>query len=507
MRSNIQVHRNNIHSKRHADSRHISRFSLKEMEKLANASEKEFSAARFFVAIGIFLSALIIISLLYELEFLGILLILFVGTVCILPFARYYYMQNLEKKKFNDVDVYLHQMAYSFKRNPKINIALEDTVKVLSGNMELVVKKAIYTLECGQSKNVYQEALAVIENEYMCPRIKTLHKFLISIEERGGSYDNSIEVLLMDYDRWVKRVYKYQHDIARVKKNSLIGVVLSGSLATASILISSILKNSAQLELTIVDDVLYQIITTVFVIMNILYILVIQVQCNKDWLANGRTEENILKDYRMVFDSKSRYVQNFEKIVAVAGVAVSLAVFISGNFIVASVLLVVTVYLALIPKINKKSAFSRLKEDVYPAFSEWMRDVVINLHQTPLQSAIESTYDDCPVVMKNSLGKFIYDLSTNPLDVRPFYNFMNEFGILDISSAVKTLYSVTEMESDNMDRMLNTLIRRNYEIVDKHEEIKCEDNLSMLKFSEYIPMVFVSLKLGVDMMLIISNYL
>lgn len=485
----------------------LSKFSLQEMEKLAKAGEKEFVIGKFFISIGIFLSALIIIGFLYELEFFWILLILFVGGMCILPFARYYYLQNLEKKKFNDVDVYLHQMAYSFKRNPKINIALEDTVKVLSGNMKLVVKEAICILECGQSEKVYQEALAVIEKEYRCPRIKTLHKFLISIEERGGSYGNSIEVLLTDYDRWVKRVYKYQHDIARVKKNSLIGVILSGGLATASILISSILKNSAQLELTIVKDVLYQIITTVFVIMNILYILVIQVQCNKDWLANGRTEENILKDYKMVFASKSRYVQRFEKIVAVLGTVVSLVVLISGNFIVAAFLLALTVYLAFIPRINKKNAFSRLKEDVYPAFSEWMRDVVINLHQGPLLSAIESTYDDCPAVMKNSLGKFIYDLNMTPSDVRPFYNFMKEFGILDVSSTVKTLYSVTEMEPDNMDRMLNALIRRNYEIVDKHEEIKYDDNLSMLKFSEYIPMVFVSLKLGVDMMLIISNYL
>lgn len=487
--------------------RYKSRFSFREMEKLAKAGDKEFSLKRFFASSAVFLGALFAIGFLYELDVPWILLILFVGAVCILPFARYYYIQNLEKKKFNDVDVYLHQMAYSFQRNPKINIALEDTIKVLDGNMRHTVKKAIRTLECGKSEAVYQEALSIIEKEYRCPRIKTLHRFLISIEERGGNYHNSIEVLLTDYDRWVKRVYKYQHDISRIKKNSVIGVILSGSLAAASILISSILNNSAQIELTIVNDVLYQLITTAFVVMNIFYMMVIQVQCNKDWLANGRTEGSVLKDYRMVFESKSRYVQSFEKIVVVVGIVVAMAAIILGNYGIAFFVFALTVYLALVPVINKKSAFSRLQEDIYPAFSEWMRDVVINLHQEPLQSAVESTYDDCPIVMKNSLGKFIYDLSTDPSDVRPFYNFMKEFKILDISSTVKTLYSVTEMEPDNMDRMLNTLIRRNYEIVDKHEEIKNEDNLSMLKFSEYIPMIFVSLKLGVDMMLIISNYL
>ena len=198
-------------------------FSLQEMKKIAKAGEKEFSTERFLISIGIFLFSLIIIGVLYRLELFCILLILIMGGICILPFAKYYYLQNLEKKKFNDVDVYLHQMAYSFQRSPKINAALEDTAKVLSGNMKRTVEKAIYILECSQSKTVYQEALEVIENEYKCPRIKTLHRFLISIEERGGSYNNSIEVLLTDYDRWVRRVYKYQHDIARVKKNSLIG--------------------------------------------------------------------------------------------------------------------------------------------------------------------------------------------------------------------------------------------------------------------------------------------
>lgn len=492
---------------KHNKNLYMQRFSLQELEKIARAGEKEFSAGRFLISMGIFLFSLIVIGLIYRLEPFWILLIFLTGSLCILPFAKYYYLQKLEKKKFNDVDVYLHQMAYSFQRSPKINIALEDTAKVLSGNMKHTVEKAIYMLECSQSSTVYQEALEIIEKEYKCPRIKTLHKFLINIEERGGSYKNSIEVLLTDYDRWVKRVYKYQHDIARVKKNSLIGVILSGCIATASILISSILKNSAQLELSIAVDVLYQIITTIFVIVNILYILVIQVQCNRDWLANGRTSENILKDYKMVFESESRTVQGFEKIVVALGIAAFAVMLVLGNFVAAFILLALTIYLALVPRINKKNAFSRLQEDVYPAFSEWMRDVVINLHQEPLLSAIESTYDDCPAVMKNSLGRFIYDLSMNPLDVRPFYSFMKAFGILDISSTVKTLYSVTEMEPDKMDRMLNALIRRNYEIVDKHEEIKNEDNLSLLKFSEYIPMIFVSLKLGVDMMLIISNYL
>ena len=63
------------------------------------------------------------------------------------------------------------------------------------------------------------------------------------------------------------------------------------------------------------------------------------------------------------------------------------------------------------------------------------------------------------------------------------------------------------MESENADKMLNELIRRNYEMVDKHEKISNQDTISIMKFSEYIPMIFVAIKLAMDMLLIISNYL
>ena len=48
----------------------------------------------------------------------------------------YYYLQKQEDKRFNDVDVYIHQMAYSFQRQPKISTALEDTYKIASKDLK-----------------------------------------------------------------------------------------------------------------------------------------------------------------------------------------------------------------------------------------------------------------------------------------------------------------------------------------------------------------------------------
>ncbi len=44
-------------------------------------------------------------------------------------------------------------------------------------------------------------------------------------------------------------------------------------------------------------------------------------------------------------------------------------------------------------------------------------------------------------------------------------------------------------------------------MIDKHEEVKNQNSISMMQFAEYIPMIFVSLKISVDMLLVIMNYL
>ena len=43
--------------------------------------------------------------------------------------------------------------------------------------------------------------------------------------------------------------------------------------------------------------------------------------------------------------------------------------------------------------------------------------------------------------------------------------------------------------------------------MDKNEADKNKDTISTMKFAEYIPTVFVSFKIAIDMMLVVSNYL
>lgn len=145
-----------------------------------------FTRKKLCIVLTVFLIGLFLTGSLYRLEAGYMVLTMFVGFACVPPILMYYSIQRNENMRFNDVDIYLHQMAYSFQRHPKINIALSDTVKVINGDMRDVINDAITELELSGCDDVYSKALKIIEETYPCPRIKTLHKFLISIEERGG---------------------------------------------------------------------------------------------------------------------------------------------------------------------------------------------------------------------------------------------------------------------------------------------------------------------------------
>lgn len=419
----------------------------------------------------------------------------------------YYYLQKQEDKRFNDVDVYIHQMAYSFQRNPKVNVALEDTSQILTGKAKKTVIKSIKRLETETSSEVYNYALKIIEDEYNCPRIKTLHKLIVDIEQRGGKYYRSLEILLDDFNCWVKRVYKYQDDIKQIKRNSFIGIILSFVLASVSVIISRILEGTAGIDISITNTLLYQVVSLIFILLNIIYFVFVNVSYGREWLNTDRTEKKILKDMRIISDSDNKSIKIFSIITFGIMLAAAFVFLFAKNVPMAVIVGLAGIYMLFVPVINRKKALARIQNDVYVSFSEWLRDIVIHLQDEPLQAAVRETYKDCPVVMKESLGRFIYELEETPSSVKPYYEFMSKFGILDISSTVRMLYSVSELDVDEADEMMNTIIKRNYEIVDKYEENKNQNNLSALRFAEYIPMIFVSLKIAADMLMVITGYL
>lgn len=482
-------------------------FSYKRLHSRAVDSGNTYSLKRYILSFVVMCIITAATGLFYGLEPLWLLVVAAAGTMCVPALTAVFFSEREKKRRFNDVDIYIHQMIYSFERQPKIIMALEDTMKITDGKLKNCIRQAIRELEYGTARDVYTQALQIVEKEYPCSRIITLHSFLINVEEKGGRYENSLRILLADADNWVKRVYKFQEDIKRVKQTSGIGVLLSFLMASASVMVTFIMKNTSEIFIDITGEWLYQAVSSSFLIFCIAYYTYMQVKYDCDWLVKQRNDKMVLRDYNMVFHTDMAGLRKNSVPVYALFVVIACVLAYMRQYIWSLAVMALLVYILFLPGINKAGALSRLKKDLYYAFADWLRDVALNLSEESLQTAIEDTYDTCPVIMKESLEQFIFSIEENPSDVTPYYQFLDMFHVLDISSSVRILYSLSENDAESIEMAVNTLISRNYELMDKYEDTDNRDRISVMRFAEYIPTIFVSIKVAADLMLVITNYL
>ena len=356
-------------------------------------------------------------------------------------------------------------------------------------------------------ERVYEDALKIVEEEYDCSRIRTLHKFLVSVEEKGGRYTGAMEVLLEDFDRWVNNVYKYQSEIRKIKRDITIGIMISMALAMLTTVMCSTLNMFSKEPLSITDTLAYQCVSIVFVVLCMLFYIYTRKHYGCDWIGETRTDKQIMRDYNNVFKSEAKKITL--KMIPLWGIMLlTVIILVLVQLKIAAICVAAVMFLFIItPFTQRKGSAGRIKNDLYCGFTEWLRDLAVNLENKPLLSAVEDTYDSCPVIMKESLGKFIYEIELNPSDIMPYYSFLSEFDVMDIQSAVRMLYSIGDLDRDSMNQTINALVRRNYELSDKAEAARYLDSTSMMRFSEYIPTFFVAFKMAVDMMLVVNMYL
>ena len=117
-------------------------FSFKQMKKDIYDYGYSISPFKYFLGfvVGIILVAAYCIF--SKLDFVYIILEI-VLLICLMPFiVRTKFKGMYQEKRFNEVDIYLHQMIFSFQKQPKILSSLEDTEKVSTGKLKKCNKKS-----------------------------------------------------------------------------------------------------------------------------------------------------------------------------------------------------------------------------------------------------------------------------------------------------------------------------------------------------------------------------
>ena len=365
------------------------------------------------------------------------------------------------KKKFEDLISYMEQMCYSFKKSGKIRPSLIDAQKISDGEMKEIIEEVIVNIDSKMNEDIYEQALKILEEEYYCKRLISLHKFIIKIEKQGGEFEEYINIILSDIKEWSDRTELFRRDIDRIRRNVLISI--GATLLTCGFMAYLIPK-----EYSFTGNIVYQISSMIIIlIMLVIYIFVYK-KLNIDWLKEESflNPEMVDKYYDLIMKSQNEKIKFMDKL-----------------------------------SINKVK--KRMRREISKVFPDWLRQVALNLQQQTVQSSIENSYDDAPYILKRPIRHLLIDFEEYPIGIEPYDNFLQELDMPEIQSSLKMFYCINELSKEETYKQTNAIIDRNNKMLKQAEEMKNKDRIGLAGTLSAGPMMVGVVKIIIDMVLMI----
>lgn len=448
----------------------------------------------------------IVMGYYYKLNKLSVLF-LFVFMILLYPsIVRAQFRLIRNNMMFEQLSGYMDYMILSFKRNPKILNAMEETLPLVSGKMKKCLEKAIDTIKTDTSEDVYLKAFEQIESEFQTSRLKTLHRFMLNVEqENSKSYRSNIDTLYYDIHNWVTRMYGFQSRMKESKLSITISILIS--LLIVAYFCQTVCRLSASIKgLDVVSTNTYQAATIMYlVVVSGLYVIV-NSKLNGVWLVEDlktKDDTRILSVIEKVegYDvdagkRKSRRRAIF--LVPVIGCGIIL-----NNGIVVIVGIIIFGMIATNSSRMQSSRTSQVKKTLLKEFPTWLREVSVNLYTMVGVNAVAASYENAPAVLKPFIKRFMLNVEQDPVSIAPYDSFLGMFYIPELATSIKTLYSLQSQSTDESQKQINDLTERNQHLIAQSEELRLKDTISSIKFLAAVPMLAMTGKLMCDMVLVL----
>lgn len=451
------------------------------------------------------------VSILFKLKVYLILIIILVAILAT-PSMILTAMKNMyESKRFHDVSNYLELLLYSFRRKPKILDALKDVYVTFQNGESIMGQKvgeAIYYIENAQSAGDFnKEALEIIEKEYDDnSRMKNVHNFLIAVEANGGDYKKPVDLLLNERAMWDERTHSFQKERQTIKRNVTISIVFS--LALCYFLLY-ILNADALANLDIIHNTVVQITSTISIALSVILYVVCTNKLAQSWLQHKKKHNDyqILKNYfnATEFDTKGEVM--FSLIFAAILSPILIIAIIKKVKLLIIIFAIVELFILASPFIAKKTAIKTTIKEIEIAFPQWLMELALLLQSDNVQVAISKSLATAPVVLRPELTKLIQEFSKDPNSIRPYQQFLSQFDLPAISSAMGMLYSINEGGKDSIGEQITDLIDKQNKLIDKSERLSNDDSLAGLDVMKMLPMMICIFKSLVDMTILVMSLL
>ena len=400
-----------------------------------------------------------LITLIYHLHFTSAIFLTIFASFLIPGLRKSVEIEKNEKKRFEELCLYMEQLICSYKRKGKILAAIEDCICIFESDTSMMkallqVKISLVTGEGLCGIDLCRESLEKMEVQYKSKRLVMLHSVLSCLESCGGQHEKTMDILLEDLQLWKTRTALFQKQKQHIRIESILATILAAILCYVSRMLTP-----AELNIDLTTTLFYQITTTF--IFAVFYFIFYKIQRK---LTGGWLDSEILSDQEE---------HKFLRLYQILG--------------------------------SKKSSFSlyftkkALGKETESRFPYWLLFVALLLQTESVYIAIKKSVEYETGYMKEEILLLLNRLYENPSDLETYLSFFQKLNMGEILSSMKILYSISSGGYEANGNQLGYLISRNNQLMDRGEKNRYEKHIAGLSLIKQVPMLAASLKLLADL--------
>ncbi|MBE5898659.1 MAG: hypothetical protein E7279_03570 [Lachnospiraceae bacterium] len=407
----------------------------------------------------------ILLGLFFQLDAVFIVALCICACLTLPLYIRNYNYNRYQQQRFSDVNVYMEQFMYSFMKTGKILSTLYDVKELFpKGKMCDVINKSIkYIKDTYEESDVEGKALEIISDEYQYEGLKTMHGFALSVEANGGAYISCMQLILEARRMWADRVYEQM----KIRKHQKVLVLMS--IVTSLILCSVLYYMSDRMDVSVGSEMISQIVTFVVIFLDMWIYYLADRKLSVDFLEEDNKDDEIMV-------AKYKRFQKYKEKPSSHYLSIRIA----------------------------RKQLTRAFEKEFP---RWLLQVSLLLQSENVQVAIFKSLKDAPRLMQDELAKLILELKSEPTSMKPYNNFLEDYNMPEVRSAMKMLFSLSEGTGANASDQIEDIIRRNQQMMNKAEKLRMEDTASGMYALFLAPQLTGGCKLLVDMILLLVCYM
>ena len=163
-------------------------------------------------------------------------------------------------------------------------------------------------------------------------------------------------------------------------------------------------------------------------------------------------------------------------------------------------MIVIGIFLENQHRIAYRISYNWLVKEINLRFPQWLMEMALLLQGNNVQVAIAKTVSGAPAVLQQELEEMVKKLKEQPESMKPYMEFLEQFQLSYVQSAMKMLYAISESGTGDSQEQIQIMVRRNEKLLDQAEKILNERKLAGINAVGYFPQITISFQMMINMM-------